>query len=200
MTLIDALKVAYEYHGKTLSDNIIRVWTFGLDHKKIDHDIAAAAIMQTLTESKYLPKLADIVERIHGNAAEQLEDAAQNAFIKVWDAIAAAGPYKPVVFDDLRIHAALGNSGWLDLMDATMEQKNTIRAQFVRAYKGVKVTDSTPRILSAKHGGKPKLIGDPLKCKAIIKEHKQIAAKAVPSEVQQIAAAKTLQTTPKPCN
>jgi hypothetical protein len=192
MTLIEALKVAYEYHDKPLTDNVMRVWTFGLTHRGIDHEVAAAAIMQTLTESKYLPKLADIVERVQGNDKDTAENDAQAAFIKVWDAIGKVGPYNPVVFDDLKIHAALGNSGWLDLMDATMEQKGTIRAQFVRAYKGVKVSDQTPRVLSAKHSGKPKLIGDPLRCKAIMAEARKITGPREGVDVSRITEQKRI--------
>ena len=180
-----ALKLAYKSKGKELDADVVKLWLLLLRKNNITQEQAAAAVYSVIETSSYLPDISKVIKIVKGDPEQQLENDAQSAFIKVWDAISKVGIYKPVVFDDLKIHAALGNSGWLDLAEMTYDKKETFRAQFIRAYKGCSVTGNTPRVLAGAHGGKAAMVGNAEQCQAHLLEHKTTKSKAITAPMQE---------------
>lgn len=69
-------------------------------------------LMEMLDEAKFVPKPAEIAERIGGSKSNQ----ANEAWRKVEQAIGEIGQYRSVVFDDPAIHAAIHSmGGWISI-------------------------------------------------------------------------------------
>lgn len=125
---------------------------------------------------KFFPKPAEIRERIKGPAITQasLEEEAEVALGKAWEAIHSVGRYRSVVFDDPAIHLAIeALGGWgcfCDGPDNSARRRDFCR-QYVAQRKRIAfdgIESTKPRtVLHGEHGtGAPKVIGNPATIKA----------------------------------
>ena len=169
-----ALTATYLATGKTLPDNVARLWLGLMPQAGISWDSAIKALNLHLLDpdnGMYPPKPADIVRQIHGtkrDAQTGLEGRAAIEWGRVTRAISDVGGYRSVVFDDWRTMAgvwALG--GWSEICQAMTDDYGVMQAQFRRSYCAARAGDY-PRVLEGRHEGPPKMIGDEAKCLAIL--------------------------------
>ena len=129
----EMITAAWESHGKTASPMLMQLWWSTL--AKYDMRDVERALHATLMQSEYLPKIADIVNRIEGSGSDQ----ANNAWAKVKDAMQHPGRYATVAFDDPLIHACIERmGGWIKLGDMRVDEQPFRAQEFKKQYEGFK--------------------------------------------------------------
>ena len=148
---------------------------------------AAYSVMATRKYTS-MPTPADFLEHISGGSAE---DRAEVEAGKVLEAIGRHGPYASVVFDDAVTQAVivLAYGGWPKLCaDCGVEEserwfrKNFAKTWAAYSRQGVKQAGHLPGLIETtncsngyhEHIAPPKLIGDPVKARAVLEAGKTI--------------------------
>lgn len=131
----DLLTGAGELYGRTLSRELRALYWESL--KRFDMaDIREAFTAHALNadNGQYMPKPADIIRQINGDA----NGAASLALAKLEKGMSAIGKYKSAVFDDPLIHAAVSlMGGWPKLCSMEPEEWKWSRREFERLYKSL---------------------------------------------------------------
>lgn len=123
-----------EYYGKTLSQQVIRLYWEGL--KQYDLQAVEKALWthtQDPDSGQFMPKIADVAKYLKGRTTDQ----AALAWSKVDKAIRHIGIYQDVVFDDPVIHRVIADmGGWISLGSKTDEEWIFFGNQFQTRYRG----------------------------------------------------------------
>jgi hypothetical protein len=130
------------------------------------------AVLQHATNpdtGQFPPKTADIIRQIEGGSNER----AVEAWTKLERAVTQVGPWKPIVFDDARIHAAIEEMGGLTVFcRATLDEWNILRSWFLKSYQALLRQSLTryPAIIWAEGGRRSELvfIGDETKARQVL--------------------------------
>lgn len=168
-----------DYYDKSLSETTIALYWHGL--KKYDLKAVEKAFFnhsQSPDIGKFMPKVADIVLMLDGNAA----DSAYLAWTKVESAVKAIGSYSDVAFDDWIIHCVITDmGGWPLLCKKGDKEWPFVAKEFENRYRGYHMKREIvkyPQLLigtagAHNRGGNfaidpPILVGDKTKAKAVI--------------------------------
>lgn len=111
-----------------------------------DIELALKRHMTNPDTGQFPPKPADIVKHIRGNS----QSSSGEAWAKVDYAIRCVGPWRSVVFDDPKIHAAIERlGGWQTVANSSGEEYPFVQNKFVKLYQGftVQPPDTFPRVL-----------------------------------------------------
>lgn len=130
-----------EYYGKPISKASVEIYWRGLSHLTVDDvERGTAAHMQDADSGQYMPKIADILRHVSGNA----QTKAMQAFAKVERAIKRVGTWESVVFDDPIIHAVIDDMGGWILLGQCQEKEWPFKArEFEQRYRGYVQTGLT---------------------------------------------------------
>lgn len=173
------LTVVADYCGKPLSPGVIRLYWQGLQDLDISAlRLALNAHVQNPDTGQFMPKIADIRRMLGGTT----RDAALMAWVKVQEAVARAGSYRSVCFDDPIINRCLLDmGGWPELCAKSMDELPFVERNFCdryRAYKTVNGPSGHPAYLvglseaaNAQKGYRseaPMLIGDATAAKRVM--------------------------------
>lgn len=167
------------YKEKT-SDFMFEIWWAAL--KDYDYDSVTKAMTRYATSPDsgvFMPKPADIVRLLVGTSSE----ASELAWGKVYQAMARAGRWNDVCFDDPLIHLVIEDmGGWVKVCMADGDiTVATLHKQFVAAYAAYRQRGAIgdySRVLTGVSNAQnringfrvapPMLIGDPDKAKAVL--------------------------------
>lgn len=166
-----------ETYDKPVTELQLRIWWNALSKFDWLH-VKQAFNKHVMTggSGKYMPRPADIVEMIEGNA----DDRATIAWGVVLDTLLRIGTYESVVFDDPIIHMVIKDmGGWIkvgEITEAELPFRAKDFAQRYKAYSKYPMTNVPPVMVGATNHslslyGKtlkpPVLIGEREKCLAI---------------------------------
>lgn len=178
---VEAWSQVAEVYGKAPSDGAMNLIFNAL--KRYDLEAIKQALTAHVNDTQhgdFVPKPADIVRQLEGDG----DTRALSAWAKVEDAIRRVGPYETVVFDDPRTMAAIEEmGGWIKLCDVTDKDLPFKGNEFKKRYQGYisRPPERFPSKLlgmsEAENAGEhqefvpePRLIGEPRKCLAVIKQ------------------------------
>ncbi len=120
------------YYDREMPDPLIRLYWNGL--RDYELDVVRRAFTEHAkdpTEGKFMPKLAQLIERITGS----MSDRTREAWVKVSNAIRHIGHTRSVCFDDPAIHAALRDlGGFKRLCDESSDTMPFRQREFAEAY------------------------------------------------------------------
>ena len=91
------------------------------------------AIELIVKTSKYAPTIADIREK----AVSKAEYTPEEAWAIVYRDLKKYGYYNEPVYEDWKLEAAKNAIGWHTLCDMQPEEKNAVRAHFMRIYQSL---------------------------------------------------------------
>lgn len=122
---------AAELYGKTPSDSAVMMAFAALQRFELGQ--VSQALSKVISTSKFLPKPADIVEIIVGDA----DSLALLAWDKFISALGKVGTYRSITFDDPRIMMCIDRlGGWVALGNETEDELKFKKHDFLRLYKG----------------------------------------------------------------
>lgn len=121
-------------HLRDASDEVIEMYYRAL--KKHEFENVKRAFDEHVADpdaGKFLPKPADIVQRICGDSNKK----SLSAWIKAYHAVSAHGSYTSVVFDDPIIHVVVQNMGGWERFCFDMNEKSEkfMKRDFIDFYK-----------------------------------------------------------------
>lgn len=175
-----AISALADYYSKPLSDGSIGLYWQGLQNHDIESiERAIGMHLQNPDSGQWMPKIADLIRMIDGTT----QDSAVMAWAKVQQAVGSVGMYQSLAFDDPIIHLVISDlGGWMEICRTLEEELPFLAKRFetnYRAYRrrGHDIPDY-PRYLAGVsemtnhvNGFKsdpPKLVGDPVKAKAVL--------------------------------
>lgn len=123
-------------------------------------DIHAAIVrhMNNPDAGMFAPKPADIVRQIEGTG----DEVSLQAWTRVEAAVSSYGSWTPLVFDDARIHAVIGEmGGWSKFCEMSYTELPFIRNEFCKRYRSyMQIAPSNyPKTLVADGNGNPRFLG-----------------------------------------
>lgn len=173
---------AYQMYSKEATKPVLSMAFNSLRNYSIE-DIrrGLSAHMRNPDTGQYAPKPADVIKHIGGNS----QSAAGEAWAKVDYAVRCVGPWRSVVFDDPKIHAALERlGGWQKVANTDGKEYPHLQNHFLKLYQGFTVqppaTFPCKLIGTAEHENslsdsftrgrqleEPALIGNPEKARSV---------------------------------
>lgn len=125
---------ACDLYGKPASDGAVNLAFAALDGYDIgDIRTALTAHVRDPDGGRFAPKPADVIRHIDGDP----QSKALSAWSKAIDAIAKAGPWNSVCFDDPIIHAVIADmGGWVMFCEMTDEESKYKIHEFQKRYQG----------------------------------------------------------------
>lgn len=138
---------AWTMYGKEATAQVIAMAFNALASYSIE-DVrrGISAHMRNPDSGQFAPKPADVIKHISGNS----QSASGEAWAKVDRAIRCVGPWRSVVFDDPKIHAAIERlGGWQKLANTSGEEYPFTEHKFKTLYQGftVQPPETYPRKL-----------------------------------------------------
>ena len=151
---------AWEMCGQTPTDRAV-MFAFECLLRYDIADIKKALIMHANNPDggQFAPKPADIARQIDGTGDER----SLAAWTRVEEAISSFGSWTPLVFDDAKIHACIGEmGGWERFVGMTYDELPFVRNEFCKRYRAYMHTAPTvyPAKLVADGNGDPVFIGN----------------------------------------
>jgi len=128
----------HKYYSQTLTEFSAESWVsmakeFGEQAVKA----ACVAHMRTPVDGKWMPKMADVIEKLEGSSKDQ----GTMAWTKFINAVRHYGSYSTVVFDDPIIHLVCRDmGGWIGFGAKTNDELPFIERDFINRYKSYKTT------------------------------------------------------------
>lgn len=171
-TLVDALNAVADTVGKNRPTELALglYWT-ALEPYEIDAILNGISLhMRNPDAGMFMPKPADIIRQIEGGGDER----SLKAWTKLEQAIGRAGSWKPVAFDDARIHAVVADmGGWMRFCTATGDEWPFMCNEFQKRYRGFMQKPPTryPALLVGEGNPDdyaPLLIGDQTEAKRVM--------------------------------
>lgn len=138
---------AWTMYGKEATAQVIAMVFNALASYSIE-DVrrGLSAHMSNPDSGQYAPKPADVIKHISGNS----QSASGEAWAKVDRAIRCVGPWRSVVFDDPKIHAAIERlGGWQRVANTEGGEYPFLEHKFKALYQGftVQLPETYPRKL-----------------------------------------------------
>ena len=136
-TLLRGLGLLFEAFDKDLTKTKLEAWQMSVGHLADEQFLQA--VKRCLAECKFIPKPADLLERVQGHGA--MGEGAEDLAIQAWDQLARAtqryGKYRSIDFEDKAINAAVRSlGGWTQLCEQQSDEFNKwTRLNFMRAYQ-----------------------------------------------------------------
>lgn len=136
---IKILTVLFGMFGQASDDNRIKLYVqFTQD---LPADVLDKAVKKVVTECKFLPTVAEIIEAARGLVAEAEPDTRIKTWAEAWGEIEKAMYRTPwgrtPVFSTPEISEAVFSFGWTTLHQALASEMPTIRAQIRRMYEDI---------------------------------------------------------------
>ena len=136
---IKILTVLFGMFGQAGDDNRIDLYLqFTQD---LPTDVLDKAVKKVITECKFLPTVAEIIEAARGLVAEAEPDARVKTWAEAWSEIEKAMYRTPwgrtPTFSTPEIAEAVYSFGWNTLHTAEAREMPTIRAQIRRMYEDI---------------------------------------------------------------
>ncbi|MHB1702858.1 MAG: hypothetical protein ACYCS0_01380 [bacterium] len=134
--LLDILSGLAEYFNYELTKYIITAYLEDLNEYSILQIKKAASVIRK--NSKYFPKIAEIIETINiidGNINLSLDDRAEIAWSLVLKAIRDYSYDKSFTFRDKAIRKALETVGYDNIRECSESEINWKKADFIKVYK-----------------------------------------------------------------
>lgn len=176
---------AYQMYSKEATKPVLSMAFNSLRQYSIE-DVrrGLSAHMRNPDTGQYAPKPADVIKHIAGNS----QSASGEAWAKVDYAVRCIGPWRSVVFDDPKIHAAVERlGGWQRVATTSGAEWPHLQNHFKRLYQGftVQPPESFPRKLigTSEHenslneriergqpNDEPALIGNPDKARKVYQD------------------------------
>ncbi len=175
----DVLHGVHDFYERQLSAFALDVWWQALKSYDLQAVTRAFGVHTVNPDTgQFMPKPADIVRMMSGGTS----DNAMRAWSKVDQAVRSVGVYESVVFDDPLIHRALEDmGGWIGLGMKNEDDWPFVAKEFENRYRGYAMRQECGDYLRVMMGimdaqnqrnghqaGEPLLIGDPVKCKAVL--------------------------------
>jgi hypothetical protein len=124
-----------ELYDKKVSEPVLKMYFIALEQFPIEQ--VQRAVNRAVTELKFFPKPAELIELMAGNR----DDRAESAWETLWQAYLKAGYWDSVIFEDLIITATVLNvfGGWVAmsamLKELSPEMIQAKRKEFVASYR-----------------------------------------------------------------
>ena len=155
--VIRALVGVASMYGHDLPEAAMEMWLRLLD--KYTAKEVTSALSSHAAESKWMPKPADIIDRLEGRDAgtvATLEQAAHAAARSIINSVGRIGVYRAVIASDPVAHEALRMcGGWMDLCNLPDSQETWWIKAFVQHYVAASRRDLLePEPLAGMHGTK----------------------------------------------
>jgi len=168
---VDRLNAISDAVGsRRLTDMAISVyWQTLRDFELADISKALTQHMRNPDIGQFMPKPADIIRQIEGSGDER----SLVAWTKLERAVTQVGPWKPIVFDDARIHVVIEEMGGLAVFNrATMDEWNILRSWFMKSYRATiqRPVGAYTALLWADGGNRAQMvfIGDEAKARQVL--------------------------------
>lgn len=157
-----ALADSYALYGRKLAPGSAVLFCRALQARGIEPIDAGHALAQHIADperGQYAPRPADLIAQLVGTS-EQHADAAATAWADLLEAARRYGAYRSIQINDPRMAAGLrAVGGWVELCQATADQRNVMQATFRRAYVDAsrRPVNAEPVLMSGRHGGRAAL-------------------------------------------
>ena len=103
------------------------------------------AVIRSIRELKFFPKISEIIEMIEGN----IEDEAEIAWLILKEKIESCGGYKSVSFPNNPVigSAVEAMGGWIKICDTTIKEEKWVKKEFIKLYPIMKKKNNHPEQL-----------------------------------------------------
>jgi len=103
------------------------------------------AVIRSIRELKFFPKISEIIEMIEGN----IEDEAEIAWLILKEKIERYGGYKSVSFLNNPVIGSVVEAmgGWIKICDTTIEEEKWVKKEFIKLYPIMKKKNNHPEQL-----------------------------------------------------
>lgn len=103
------------------------------------------AVIRSIRELKFFPKIYEIVEMIEGN----IEDEAEIAWLVLKEKIERSGAYMSISFYNNPVIGSVVEAmgGWVKICDTTIEEEKWVKKEFIKLYPIMKKKNNHPEQL-----------------------------------------------------
>jgi len=129
--------------GEKLSEDRVKIyWDILKDHSDLE---IKKAVIRSIRELKFFPKISEIIEMIEGN----IEDEAEIAWLILKEKMESHDGYVSVSFPK---NPAIGSvvealGGWIRICDTPIEEEKWVKKEFIKMYPIMKRRDNHPKQL-----------------------------------------------------